>query len=244
MKKMPPDSVKRSVLLKMTPEKSAKFITRWRYIGEAVDAFFNDTINPIDTYNLDSDLKEIINFRASYYFRMAIVIFEAEKFLKEEALKSGLNYPFKKRSELLKTLAWEECHFDLLCLTAPFQESASGANQKALKNNDRAFYNDEISEEKHKKTMRKLLQEWSHLTGCLDELSKVCPWTNFCDKVIIKHRKQIPSFSFWAEWHTTPRDCYKYAFQEGSILRYPGRGKSTKKKKASLLNPENFLTKP
>lgn len=235
MKMTPPDCLKASMQLAMAPGEATQLIATWKYIGEAVDAFFNDKTNPVDSYDLTPHEKKAIARRASYYFRMAIVIFEAEKFLKAEAFDSGLNYPFKKRSELLKTLAMENCYFDILCLTAPFHESPSAADQKAITDNARAFYNDGISEEKYRKTMRKLVEKTSHLNAYFDTLMiEARPWTDFCNKVIVKYRKQIPSFNSWAEWHTTPpTDYYKYAFKHGDIIRYPGRGASLKKKESS-----------
>lgn len=237
---LPPAEIRDLLRSSIEPESYIGTIIYWNWVGGYLDAYFNDKSDPLTQFEDQENLRcwvELARYRGNAYIQQSILIFQAERWIKSEAAESGIEYPFKKRSDLLKHLFLEDCLNYVAKFSEGFHESYS-RKQAVERLADSCKY---LSGEKNM-IPAKQWERWQKEDSKLnkEDLYKYRPWNKFCKQVFENHKRNLPSFNAyvaalneftWLYGHPES-PCYehakKYSIQDGVIKDYPGRSKGKK----------------
>jgi hypothetical protein len=203
----------------------------WIATGKSLDAYFSDQPNPIYDLNISEAYKAYIQRETSFYATLTLVMFEAEKFIRQEASKLGMDFVKNwSRKDFVKNWMIEDCAESIWLYSQEFWES-----QSPKKVNDRLkdlgkISNGELSNERAKILYSRWDSEDSKL--CRPEKHIQKPWTSFCNNVFGLYRKDIPSLVALEAliFKPIPDKIFtaKFAINNGQKTVYPGRGKGKK----------------
>lgn len=216
----------------------------WDWLGSYLDIFFADEPNPFPNPNSSASWQALIEVSGTYYIQLAIVIFQSEHFLKAEFTQhTGLEYPFKRRSDLLKCLMLENCMAQLeLCVEGCVSPSA--AQWLGRLHTVHEYMNEEISESRLERSAERALKEDSKRNSRSYNQGFYF-WNPFCMKVFRKYKRKIPNYFAYTNALKGFHDLYtskhsprcgeakQIAAVNGQIITYPGRGKGKKSKSSS-----------
>lgn len=214
---------------------------RWACLGRYIWTYLSDIPDPLQDMQLDENFKEEIRVSGNYYLKLASLVFKAEHYIKLEAQQKGVEYPFSNASNLFYFLALEEC-FDQLQLFLPEneRESPSKTQFKDRFRDSKQWLNGNIEnnlfmrrlekwkeEEKKNFNSNLFIQKTAYLNGVR--------WIDLCNQVFYKYQEYLPDFYDYKDLliqrlHIRLPFAKKFAFINGSIQVYPGRGKSEKNK--------------
>lgn len=200
----------------------------WNWVGKSLDAFFSDQSDPIPESNLDPLLQQVIQEQTSEYIILSTLLFQAEKFIKSEAEKIGLPYPFEKRSDLLKIWALEDYRWSCALWQQECFESPSAAQMNERLVDYRKFFRGEISLGEREK---RWVKEDAKRHGAPPSVQKIQPWTYFCMCVFEKYKTKLPALRPFLESFGPPngggslKDFKKFGIMNRKYREYPGRGK-------------------
>lgn len=213
---------------------------RWFAIGTHIQKSLLGIADPAQNFNLDEELKVQIRADSSYYVALSIVISQAEAFIKTEAHSQGIEYPFFNKLELLLTLVVEES-VDRLRSRVPQNEwvSPSGKQLRDMARDNKKWLNGDISDKLFLRRLSKRMEEDqknlnSHIFAQKPAYLNGIRWGEFCGDILSRYKKNLPGFLNYSDAmmaRLEPRLplAQKFAFINGQIHIYPGRGKSKKK---------------
>jgi hypothetical protein len=202
----------------VSPEIERRLKAYWYWLGESLDAFFLDKPDPLVRQGLSEVFREFIQRHSNRYLMWTIGIYQAERFLRDEAKSQGIEYLFNKRSDLLKILALEECLSILFFCSQELWVSLSEAQRIERVSTGRRYIRGEISQTQ----LEARIKRWDK-----DAFGRIMPWTSFCFMVFGKYNKKIPCFEAWADAiGFTPKKSRlkKFAIVNGQLKEYQGRG--------------------
>lgn len=213
---------------------------RWFAIGVNIWTTFSDIPDPIQNSNLDENLKSQIRVDSKYYIALATVVFQAEALIKAEAQRQKIEYPFSNKIELVYALVAEECIDRLRSRIRRNEwETPSGSEFKDMARDSKKWLNNEVSDEFFLKKLSKWIVKDkknlnSHIFARKPAYLNEIRWNSFCNEIFFKYQKNLPSFLNYTDAMVSRLYCclplvQKFAFINGQIHIYPGRGKSKKK---------------
>jgi hypothetical protein len=196
----------------------------WLLIGATLDAFYNDKPNPLTELDLSQELKSIIQKAVSQKLILAIIIFESEHFIKQAAESNEIEYPFEKRSDLIKCLIFEECLWQTILILQDCKESISFSQFKERSRIEQKYFNNKISDEEYLEFNKKWDKEDSKLQQPdLPDEREIKFWTCFCNQVFMEYKKQIPSIKMWASTFDIPKGKFKKTMViNGRVRQFKG----------------------
>lgn len=201
----------------------------WFWLGQSLEAFFSDKSDPLWVKGLTEEFCAIVQGGTHKYLMWSAIIFQGERFLKSEAQERGINYPFHKRSDLLKCLALEECQTTIWFSRQECWESYSEAQRNERASTVRQCLCGVMSKTQLSARKKRWAKEDTKLSRDNAVIRRdLMPWTYFCGEVFEKYRKKLPGFEAWADAVgilATNSRLKKFAFLNGELKEYPGRGK-------------------
>ncbi len=214
----------------IAPQNAVNTQLYWNWLGRSLDAFFSDRPDPLAESNLSETLQAVIQSNSNRYIILSLLIFQGEKFLRQEAQALGFDYPFTKRSDLLKELALEDCRFAInLSLQKHWESHSERQRSERLRDTQKSLQSGTPI-----KTTQ--LKRWAkedaklHRDGTLSV--KTMPWMCFCVEVFSKYSKKLPAYSAFIDTLGIPEYGHvkKFAILNREFKPYPGRGSSKQAK--------------
>lgn len=196
-----------------------------------MDAFFSDRSNPLENSGLNDTLQAVIQDNSNRYIVLSALIFPLEKFFKKEARTLGKNYPFNKRSDLLKELALEECRYKTLLSLQEHWESHSEQQRNERLRDTQKYLQGEISKDPYELQRKRWTKEDTKLQRDNTLGFKAMPWMHFYIEVFTKYRKKLPAFEPFIETLGIPKygGIKKFVIIDRIFRDYPGRGSKRSK---------------
>lgn len=227
---LPPDELWVSIADLIDPSEAVDIEQFWNWLGLHLESFFTDNSDPLPEAGLTEEWETFVRVFGNYYVVLSTLIFQAERFIRAEAKQQNIEYPFKKRSSLLKRLSQEHCLTYVLRYLEDYWESPSAALQRDIIKDFVAIRNGRLQDHQVAARTKKLkaLQirayEGKHF-------QPITQWTSFCFQVFDKYRDKIPGYSAFLsaidEIRTLP--TFKYAIFDHKTNKYPGRRASKSK---------------
>lgn len=216
----------------LPPQAAIHINDMWKWVGISLHAFFGDYPDPLPYSGLEETLKQLVQENSTKYATLSLLIFQAERFLQQEALKLGLPIIWDKRSDILKIWAEEHCRYQiLLCLLEDWESHSEKSREERLKKIEKYVLR-ELKEEEFLKLEEKWEREDAKL--CRPSLDPIGerPFTYFCVQVFYKYCDQLPAFKPWVQSTPHVLGVGKFRWFDGAIRFYPGRKRNKRK------NPE------
>jgi hypothetical protein len=213
---------------KLSPESAVGTQLYWEWLWQSLYAYSSDQSDPLENSGLDESFQAIVQENSNRYIVLSALIFQGEKFLKREAAALGINYSFRRRSELIEELAREEYHHSILLLLQECWESHSEKQRNERLREGQRLIAGEISKGGYHILCNRWHKEDSKLHRD-DSLSlAVKPWTWFCLDVFTKYRNKLPAYDNYIASLGIPKygNVKKFAFIDGAVKHYPGRSRS------------------
>lgn len=212
---------------KVDPENAANTELYWRWLGKSLDAYFSDKSDPLETSGLDDTFQAVIQHNSNMYINFSTLIFQGEKFLKKEAKILGRNYPFDKRSDLIKQIAYEEYDYKTFLSLQKHWESHSKRQRDERLRENQKFAQGRISEKKY----NILLERWSKEDAKLQRDGTpafLLFWTHFCANVFDKYKKNLPAYKDLIKELGIPKygNVKKFVIIDGIFSDQPSRGRN------------------
>lgn len=231
---LPPDELWVSIADLIDPTEAVDIEQFWNWLGLHLESFFTDNSEELPEAGLTKECETFVRVFGNYYIVLSTLIFQAERFIRAEAKQQNIEYPFKKRSSLLKHLAMEHCLTYILRYLEDYWESPSGALQRDSIKDFLAIRNGRLQDHqiaaraKNLKALQAKAYEGKHF-------QPITQWTSFCFQVFDKYRDEIPGYSAYlsAIDEIGKLPTFKYAIVDQKINKYPGRGKSKRENKIS-----------
>lgn len=225
---------------------------QWNLIGRYMDAFLRDDTDPLQLVKGSEAGKDYIRKFGNYYIQLSLIVFQAEHLIREEVERLGLDYPFQKRSQLIKMLMLEDCMTELCKQLSTFYESPSASEMEqtaeilshfldgAVKFAGKAqpTGTDTLTHNKAEKQIQKMANLLDKTSNVGYEPNKFRFWNELCLRVFGANRQQISGYAaFETALHTAAVPVKgtfkKYGYNMGEFSEYPGRGKGKKTAAAS-----------
>ena len=220
-------------LLASDPEIAEYIRSCFKWAGISLDAFYGDASDPLSDSGLDETMQKIVQDRSNTYLIFSALIFQGEKFLKQEAKAEGIEYPFKKRSDLLKMVALEDCFHEIELSLQTHWDSYSEAQRNERLRDSQKYLNGDMSEDRFKLIKERWAKEDAKLHR--DDISlalKTLYWKPFCLYVFEKHRKKLPAFNALVATLGVPEGKHgKFTIVNGRSQATPGRGPGRAKRR-------------
>jgi len=219
----------------LSPQAAININDMWEWLGISLHAFFGDYPDPLPYSGLGEAFKELIQEKSTEYVTLSLLIFQAERFLQQEALKLGLPIIWEKRSDILKMWAYEHCRYQiLLCSLEDWESHSEQSREERFKKIEKYVLGklEDVLEKREEEEFSKLEKKWQKEDEklCRPSLDPIGerPFTYFCVQVFWKYRQQLPAFEPWVR--STPHipGVGKFRWLNGAIRSYPGRGKAKK----------------
>jgi hypothetical protein len=99
----------------------------WFLLGMSLDAFFLDSPNPLPEINLGEEVERMIEAETAKYLSLSLLLFQAEPFLRREALAQCIDLENLRCSNFLKLWAREWCICEIVLYLQPHWEGYSQA---------------------------------------------------------------------------------------------------------------------
>ena len=214
----------------LPPEVAININDSWGWLGTSLHAFFGDYSDPLPNSGLEETFQQLIQEKSTKYIALSALIFQAERFLKQEAKARGLPVFWRKRSEILEVWAFEHCKYEiLLCQLADWESHSEQSRDERLKKIKKYILED-LKEDEFSELNKKWEKQDAKLCRPPLNPSKVMPFSYFCIDVFHKYRSKLHAFEFWVEssFSHTP-GLGKFRQVNGRIKFYPGRGKGKSK---------------
>lgn len=213
---------------------------RWFAIGMHIWTTLSNISDPIQNLDFDKNLKSQIRVDSIYYLALATVAFQAEDFIKTEAQRQKIEYPFSNRIKLVYALIKEDC-IDRLRLRVPQHEwvSPSGQQFRDRARTSKKWLSGDISDQLLLRRLSKWIEEEgenlnSHIFVQKPAYLNGMRWGGFCEEIFFRYKENLPDFWNYSDAMMAAFDerlpfAQKFAFINGQIELYPGRGESKKK---------------
>jgi hypothetical protein len=199
----------------------------WKWLGLKLHASFGNYKDPLPESGLTEALQQLIQDKHDEYELLSDLIPQAEPFLQQEVIARNLQIPWKKRSDILKGLAYEDCISGILLDLTSLTEDWTSHSERSRSNRMTIvsrFLLGELTEEEGAKLKEEWIREDAKLLRPSLKIEEECPLTRFCYFVFWKYRKHLPTYEAWAK--SKPTDGQgQFAFINRELKRYPGRGK-------------------
>jgi len=225
IKSLPPTEPWAAISLLLPPHTVVNTNNIWKWLGLTLHAFFGDEDNPLPQSGLNEEIQKLIHEKNTEYTLLSLLIFQAEPFLQQEANALNAGIFWKKRSDILKQLAYEDCRYSILQDLISTTEDWTSHSERSRSDRFIAIerFLDGTLREKDIENMKKWSGEDAKLPRHSLKPEKECLFTFFCYSVFYKYRKELPAYESWAKYK--PSDGQgQFAFINGELKRYPGRG--------------------
>ena len=222
----------------ISPDIAANTETYWQLLGAHLDAFFGDEPDPIAEMLEPEWQQDYIRAYGNYYLQLSLVVFHSESLIKSECKERGIEFPFKKRSELVKVLMMEDCLQELCKPLSEFYESLSVKDMRDVTQLLTGIAEDRIQigmrqcrasqhPEKVMSALGKIRAKLQKLTRTEYEPENFSFWNNLCREVFWNNKEKIPAFDgYYASvrrllnfWHSPSSSGYglfkKHACNQG-----------------------------
>lgn len=229
---IPPHEIWEYIKPSLNPQTVDGIENLYFWVGEYLKNQNKGKKNPVHTAGLTEDFQHHIEAKATFWLIQNNLLFQAEKYLRQEAATMRIPYPWESWTELSKHLVWEEFislvysdsidYFESLPARS-FNESLQTEIQY-LKNESEKL-NDSKSQKKYEASTQKVENQKSKIKNSKDQdlTKQIMFWTCFCEYVFKKHKKKLSGFGPWVESHKKMRLPHKYALIDGELRIYPGR---------------------
>jgi len=224
LKELPPGHLRS----KVSPEDIILITRFWKILGNALDAYFSDTPNPIPNLkNVSENFKEEMQNWVDNYLNLSIFIFKTEHLIQQEARNRGYDLSCLKRSDLIKQFAYEHCCLNLETVNAKYYESLNKRqNEERTREAIKIFKGIEINET----TKNRLLKEEKNISRLRPQhfgqelyLTSIC-YEIFKQKRNLPEAKKIAALGKFFNFK-------KFSVKDGVIEETPSRGKDKQKRK-------------
>jgi hypothetical protein len=221
---------------KLEPGIALEIETFWKCLGLSLNAFFSDASDPLSHAGLTEIMKREVQKSTTQYLSLALLIFQAEHFIRREARESGITWlDSLRRSDILKAWAWEQCQLIIWAARQTHWESYNQAQQSERFRKTQQWARGEISDTE----LEALKDKWSKEDSKLakpDPPDDLLCLTSLCLTTFKKYRDQLPEFSHFIELWQSNEVIKKFMIVNGDIF-YPsvrGKGKKRGSKKEPL----------
>lgn len=204
----------------------------WKLLGMSLSAFFSDTPNPLPDLMLEKEVDQMIQAETSKYLSLSILLFQAEHYLRKEAIIEGTDLSNLRRSDFVKLWALEGCICEIILYRQHHWEGYSQAQWKERKRETIRYSKGEIEQTAWERMVVRWKEEDSKLALGSPSPESCMPFSQFCIEVFKKYRAQLPEFAHFTE-----------LWMKGDFLLKPliinGEVKSSKprKSKKTLISP-------
>lgn len=186
----------------LTHQNAANIEKFWPLLGISLDAFFSDESNPIPLLNLGSEVEKLIQKENTKYVSLALLLFQAEKFIRQEASNQGVDLAKVKRSDFLKRWATEHCLCEILLYSQSCWEGYSHNQWEERKRECVRHARGEISPKKWELLTERWAKEDSKLALGDPPPEDQMPFTKFCLNIFKKYGEELPEFAHFVElWY-------------------------------------------
>lgn len=226
----PPDEAWEAVKALLKPETANGVKNYYFWIGEYLDSFLQKRGNPLSNSSLEEELQHYIQSKATHLLLQANLLFQAEEYIKHEARKKGISYPWQTWVDLEKRLIIE----DFLCLVVTYNENfweslPAQTHNKSLRDEIR-YQSGKLTKKDYRNNQQKLNKAKAKLKNSPEydeKLTRYAFWSTFCQSVFEKYKKQLPGYIPWLTSQEIELPN-KYALNDGAFVNYPGRGQGKK----------------
>lgn len=184
---------------KLAPRIAASIEGSWPLLGLSLDAFFSDMPNPLPDLNLGEGVERMIQCETAKYLSLSILLFQAEHFLRREAIAQGINIENLRRSDFVKIWAIEGCICEIVLYLQTHWEGYSASQWKERKRESLRYADGEIEETAWERMLKRWQEEDSKLALGNPSPESCMPFSQFCLEVFRKYRSKLPEFSHFTE---------------------------------------------
>jgi hypothetical protein len=184
---------------KLAPEIASSIEGSWSLLGLSLDAFFSDVQDPIPSLKLEEGVEEMIQKETQKYLSLSVLLFQAEHFLREEALAQGIEIENFRRSDFVKIWAVEGCICEIMLYLQFHWEGYSQAQWKERKRETIRHANGEIEDSAWEFMQRRWNKEDSKLNLGTPSPESCMPFSKFCIEVFQKNRSKLGEFPHFTE---------------------------------------------
>lgn len=214
----------------LPPQVAININDTWGWLGTSLHAFFGDYPDPLPYSGLEETFQQFVQQKSTEYIILSVLIFQAERFLKQEAKARGLPIFWRKRSEILEAWAFEHCRYGiLLWLLEDWESHSEQSREERFKKIEKYVLKD-LREEEFSELEEKWEKEDAKLCRPPLDPNKEMPFTYFCIQVFCKYCDQLPAFEPWVRSNPYIPGIGKFRMINSTIKPYPGRGKGKKQK--------------
>ncbi len=183
----------------LAPRIASSIEGSWPLLGISLDAFFSDVPNPIPSFNLGEAVEGMIQKESAKYLSLSILLFQAEHFLRKEALDQGIDIENLRRSDFVKTWALEWCICEIVLYLQTHGEGYSASQWKERKRESIRYASRKIEETKWELLQIRWQQEDSKLSLGSPPPESCMRFSQFCIEVFKKYREKLPEFAHFTE---------------------------------------------
>ncbi len=221
---------------------ATQFERQWTVIGVQLDRYCTDQA-PLGAKELTPEEIIFVNAHAAYYQETGWMIFLnwhniQREFERGPGAALGIEFPFERRSDLLKELITEECLGGIELMLSDFWESPSANEAEKLWETIMTFFSGGATVRREVKSLDSLTpDEWQTLHDSVARVWKklhwepttdpiLSFWNDFCRGVFFQYRDG--NYYRWLNAKRERFDCapwVKHFWQRGHVKSYPGRGK-------------------
>lgn len=184
---------------KLAPRIASSIEGSWPLLGTSLDAFFSDAPNPIPSLNLGEEVERMIQRETAKYLSLSILLFQAEDFVRKEALDQGIDIENLRRSDFVKIWALEGCICEIVLYLQSHWEGYSASQWKERKRECLRYASGEIEESAWELMLERWQREESKLALGTPPPESYMPFTQFCLEVFKKYRSKLDEFYHFTE---------------------------------------------
>jgi hypothetical protein len=232
---IPPEEMWEEIKTLLPPKTAENIENLYLWGSKYFDNFLKSKPNPVPESGLQEEFQLFCEYKGTYWMLLSNLIFQAERYIKDEATERKLDYQWESWSDLAKRIIWEEFIY-LLCTSiietweSPNGKTIEQGTKKCIK-----FLNDELlprasqtstlDELRKKLTVEDLKQ--NHSQDMLNIHCTLMPWSVLVEEVCEKYKDRLSAFHPWVnhKYPTSLPRIQKHAFINGEFKTYPGRGK-------------------
>ena len=184
---------------KLAPGIASSIEGSWNLLGLSLDAFFSDIQNPIPSLNLEEGVEKMIQNETQKYLSLSILLFQAEPFLREEALAQGIEIENFQRSDFVKIWALEGCICEIILYSQFHWEGYSQAQWDERRREAIRHATGEIEDSAWDLIQIRWNKEDSKLSLGSPSPESCMPFSKFCIEVFQKNRSKLGEFPHFTE---------------------------------------------
>jgi hypothetical protein len=206
-------------------------IGHWKWMGRYLDAYFHKESDPLPNSDQTELEQATIRVYGQYYLALYNVLFNAERFIKSEAKRQGIHYPFKCVGDLFYALVFEDFLSSLEpCLSDHWESLPASVELECLRFSSQFWKGDKTNAQTASRLEKQIKKA--------EKLQPLCGrwnrWNFFFREVAARNRHQLqPSlrgfgdaqadiYRFWTSRKSPGCDrLKKILFVNGAFVQSP-----------------------